>query len=74
MVGGVNHDYSLTEARENFAQYVTMYRPTDRDFEHERAQTNVKRRIVAAYDRSVDGEATFAEADAEARALMDELG
>ena len=51
-----------------------MYRPTDRDFEHERAQTNVKRRIAAAYDRSVDGEATFAEADAEARVLMDELG
>lgn len=74
VVGGVNHDYSLREARENFAQYVTMYRPTDRDFEHERAQTNIKRAIAAAYDRSVDGETTFAEADAEARALMDELG
>ncbi len=49
VVGGVNHDYSLSEARENFAQYVTMYRPTDRDFEHERAQTNVKR----AYCRSL---------------------
>jgi len=73
VVGGVNHDYALREARENFAQYLTMYRPTDRDFEHERAQTNVKRQIVEVYDRSVDGETTFAEADAEARALMDEL-
>jgi hypothetical protein len=73
VAGGPNLDYSLTEARENFAQYVTMYRPTDRDFERERAQTNVKRGIAAAYDRAVDGEATFAEADAEARALLDDL-
>ena len=73
VAGGPNLDYSLREARENFAQYVTMYRPTDRDFERERAQTNVKRRIAAAFDRSVDGEAIFAEADAEARALMDDL-
>jgi hypothetical protein len=70
---GPNHGYSLSEARENFAQYVTMYRPADRDFEHERAQTDVKRRIIAAYDRAVDGEATFAEADAEARTMIDEL-
>lgn len=74
VVGGVNHDYALREARENFAQYFTMYRPTDRDFERERAQTAVKRRIAEAYDRSVDGETTFAEADAEARSLLDELG
>jgi hypothetical protein len=73
VAGGPNLDYSLREARENFAQYVTMYRPTDRDFERERAQTNVKRRIAAAFDRSVDGEAIFAEADAEARVLMDDL-
>ncbi len=73
VVGGVNSDYALTEARRNFAEYVTMYRPTDRDFERERAQTDVKRRIIAAYDRAVDGEATFAEADAEAHALIDDL-
>jgi hypothetical protein len=73
VAGGPNLDYSLTEARENFAQYVTMYRPTDRDFERERAQTDVKRRIATAYDRAVNGEATFAEADAEARALLDDL-
>jgi Cysteine-rich CPCC len=73
VAGGPNVDYSLSEARENFAQYVTMYRPTDRDFERERAQTDIKRRIAAAYDRAVNGEATFAEADAEARALLDNL-
>lgn len=73
VLGGPNADYSLAEARENFAQYVTMYRPTDRDFERERAQTDVKRKIAAAYDRAVDGDATFAEADAEARSLMDDL-
>jgi len=73
VVEGPNHGYSLTEARENFAEYVTMYRPTDRDFERERAQTDVKRRVAAAYDRAVDGETTFAEADAEARSLIDDL-
>lgn len=73
IAAGPNHGYSLAEARENFAQYFTMYRPTDRDFEHERAQTDVKRAIAGAYDRCVDGECTFAEADAEARALIDEL-
>jgi Cysteine-rich CPCC len=71
--GGPNYDYSLTEARMNFAAYFTMYRATDRDFEHERAQTNVKRSIAAAYDRCVDGDVTFAEADAEAHALLDDL-
>jgi Cysteine-rich CPCC len=74
VAGGPNHDYALSEARENFARYLTMYRPTDRDFEHERAQTDIKRRIIAAYDRSVDGETTFAQADAEAWSLLDELG
>ena len=73
LASGPNHGYSLTEARENFVQYVTMYRPTDRDFERERAQSDVKRRITGAYDRAVDGEATFAEADAQARSLMDDL-
>ncbi len=73
IAGGPNLDYSLTEARRNFAENVTMYRPTDRDFERERAQTDVKRRVAAAYDRAVDGDVTFAEADAEARSLIDDL-
>lgn len=27
--GGANRDYSLTEARQNFINYLTSYRPTD---------------------------------------------
>jgi Cysteine-rich CPCC len=73
VLGGPNHDYSLTEARRNFADYLTMYRPTDIAFEFERVKTDLRRRIVAAYDRAVDGETTFAEADAEAYSLMDGL-
>ena len=55
VAGGPNHDYSLTEARTNFAQNMTSYRPADNDFESERAMTAVKRDIVKAYDRAVDG-------------------
>jgi Cysteine-rich CPCC len=55
VAGGPNHDYSLTEARENFANNVTSYRPADIDFESERAMTAIKREIVAAYDRAVNG-------------------
>lgn len=29
VLGGPNHGYSLTEARKNFKQYFTMYRPSD---------------------------------------------
>lgn len=29
VLGGPNKDYSLTEARENFKKYLTMYRPSD---------------------------------------------
>lgn len=29
ILGGPNHGYSLTEARQNFKQYFTMYRPSD---------------------------------------------
>lgn len=64
---GPNHDYSLTEARENFARNFTAYRPTDTDFESERAGTNVKREIAKAYDRAVEGliDVEHAEADAQ---------
>ena len=55
VAGGPNHDYSLTEARENFANNVTSYRPADIDFESERAMTAIKREIVNAYDRAVNG-------------------
>jgi hypothetical protein len=73
IAGGPNLDYSLIEARSNSAKYVTMYRPTDRDVERERAQTDIKRCIAAVYERAVGGDARFAEADAEARALIDDL-
>jgi hypothetical protein len=54
-------------------QHVTMYRPTGEPFEGHRARIDVKRRVIAAYDRAVNGDATFAEADAEARSLFDDL-
>jgi hypothetical protein len=55
VAGGPNHDYSLKEARENFATNVTSYRPADIDFEGERATTAIKREIVKAYERAVSG-------------------
>ncbi len=71
VVGGFNADYSLAEARENFALYFTHYRPTDRDFERERAATAVKRNVTLVYERVIDGDVSLAEADAEVRALLD---
>jgi hypothetical protein len=55
VAGGPNHDYSLTEARENFATNLTSYRPADIDFESERSTTAIKREIAKAYDRAVSG-------------------
>ncbi len=42
ILGGPNHDYSLTEARQNFITYLTSYRPTD-TYHFER--TTVKKTI-----------------------------
>jgi hypothetical protein len=64
---GPNHDYSLTEARHNFAANVTSYRPSDRDFEVERASTAIKREIVAAFERAVSGLTDLERADEDAR-------
>jgi hypothetical protein len=55
VAGGPNHDYSLAEARTNFAINLTSYRPDDIDFESERASTAIKREITKAYDRAVSG-------------------
>jgi hypothetical protein len=52
---GPNHDYSLTEARANFVENLTSYRPTDIDFESERAATPIRREIIAAYERAISG-------------------
>lgn len=67
VVGGPNHDYSLTEARENFAVNLTSYRPADIDFERERGTTAIKREIVAAYDRAVRGLTDVERAEDDAR-------
>ncbi|HXQ23685.1 MAG TPA: CPCC family cysteine-rich protein [Candidatus Acidoferrales bacterium] len=67
VAGGPNHDYSLTEARENFAQNFTSYRPADIDFENERATTNIKREIAKAYDRAVRGLTDVDQAEEEAQ-------
>jgi hypothetical protein len=64
---GPNHDYSLTEARENFAVNLTAYRPADRDFESERATTAIKGDIVASYERAVDGLTDVERAEEDAR-------
>jgi hypothetical protein len=67
VVGGVNADYSLTESRANFARNLTAFRPSDIDFERERAATPIKREVVAAYERAVAGAATLEDAENEAR-------
>ena len=64
---GPNHDYSLAEARANFARNLTSYRPQDRDFESERATAAIKREIVKAYERAVDGITDLERADEDAQ-------
>ena len=52
--GGPNRDYSLAEARENFREHGTMYRPADRKrFEQQTApdRKSFKRRLDAVYSR-----------------------
>jgi hypothetical protein len=67
VAGGPNHDYSLAEARENFAVNFTAYRPSDIDFERERGATSIKREIVKAYDRAVSGLTDVERAEDDAR-------
>jgi hypothetical protein len=67
VTNGPNHDYSLTEARRNFAENVTSFRPSDRDFEIERATTGIKRQIVDAYERAVAGLTDLERAEDDAR-------
>ncbi len=53
--GGPNRDYSLTEARSNFAKYQTMYRPTDKDdFEREKSQFEFKSALYHAYKTAIE--------------------
>jgi len=50
--GGPNGDYSLTEARENFKQYFTMYRPSDPSFIHTQNPSiiEIKKKIMDMFD------------------------
>lgn len=53
--GGPNRDYSLTEARSNFVNYQTMYRPTDKDdFEREKNQFEFKNALYQAYKKAIE--------------------
>jgi hypothetical protein len=70
VVHGPNHDYSLAEARANFTTNLTSYRPADIDFERERGATPIKREIVKAYDRAVDGLINVERAEDDARYLF----
>ena len=67
VTGGPNHDYSLAEARRNFAANLTAYRPNDIDFERERGTTSIKREIVKAYERAVSGLTDVERAEDDAR-------
>lgn len=52
--GGPNHDYSLTEARRNFAAHRTMYRPEDRRaFAREMERDAHKVVVIAALRRAL---------------------
>jgi len=73
VVGGPNHDYSLTEARRNFAINLTSFRPADIDFETERATTPIKREIVNAYERAVTGLIDIDRAEEDARYFLARL-
>jgi hypothetical protein len=70
VVRGPNHDYSLAEARANFALHLTSYRPSDIDFERDRGTAPVKREIVKAYQRAVDGLTDVERAEDDARYLF----
>lgn len=52
--GGPNHDYSLTEARDNFKKYHTMYRPSDiNSFQRETAMVSLKKSMYSAYEKAI---------------------
>ncbi len=52
--GGPNGDYSLREARDNFAQHFTMYRPADtRAFAFEQMDRCFKEQLHKAFTRAI---------------------
>ncbi len=56
IVGGPNGDYSLREARENFANYLIMFRPSDSRFTSIRNEKidSMKREIMTLLDKYED--------------------
>lgn len=52
--GGPNHDYSLSEARNNFIKHHTMYRPSDiKPFARETAAIGFKRAMFEAHQKAI---------------------
>ena len=52
VIGGANHDYSLSEARDNFRKYYTMYRqdcPTEY-FEENKLVIELKKKIINVFE------------------------
>ncbi len=55
--GGPNHDYSLTEARHNFAAHRSMYRPgSGRAFARERWRDAQKVEVIGALRRALESD------------------
>ena len=53
--GGPNSDYSLSEARLNFRNYSTMYRPSDKKvFESEMKEKDKITQLYNAYSKAVE--------------------
>ncbi|MBY5991324.1 CPCC family cysteine-rich protein [Ferrimonas balearica] len=53
--GGPNHDYSLSEARTNFARHHTMYRPGDgHHFEREQKAMPMKKALFNAFAQAME--------------------
>ncbi|HLP51773.1 MAG TPA: CPCC family cysteine-rich protein [Chitinophagales bacterium] len=51
VLGGPNHDYSLTEARANFCQYLISYRPSDSPgFENGIKKAELKKQVIEKYN------------------------
>lgn len=55
MWGGPNGDYPLSEARENFASQLTMYRKSDPRYEDQSMdiRTGLKRQIMMQYEAAM---------------------
>ena len=70
--GGPNGDYSLREARANFQEHGTQYRPSDPTFLRGRSASFDEARLlaIALWNTFLTGRALFAQADAEARAVI----